>query len=383
MDKIKRFVDCTVPVLTCNMRCPYCYITQERKFLSALPNFQYDAETIGRAFVQDRWGGVIHINMCGGGETLLPPEMTSIIYEILKQGHYIAIVTNGTVTKRFEEICRFPREFCERLLFKFSFHYLQLKEKKLLDKFFANIEMVKKAGCSFSLELTPSDEYIPYIKEIQRVCKERVGAYCHVTVARDENDPELPILTSLSRDKYLKTWESFDSDLFKFKMQTFNVKRKEFCYAGEWTAHLNLGTGILKQCYCGAFIQNIFEDVSRPIKWEPIGCNCAEPHCHNAHVWLTLGAIPALETPTYASMRDRMTDDGEHWLQPRMREFISGKLKDNNEQHTENEKKKINRKMWVKVGISYKTYRLARSLFYKLPDKTKIGLLKKFKRSKA
>lgn len=57
MDKIKRFVDCTVPVLTCNMRCPYCYITQERKFLSALPNFQYDAETIGRAFAQERWGG--------------------------------------------------------------------------------------------------------------------------------------------------------------------------------------------------------------------------------------------------------------------------------------------------------------------------------------
>lgn len=57
MDKIKRFVDCTVPVLTCNMCCPYCYITQERKFLSALPNFQYDAETISRAFAQDRWGG--------------------------------------------------------------------------------------------------------------------------------------------------------------------------------------------------------------------------------------------------------------------------------------------------------------------------------------
>lgn len=60
MDKIKRFVDCAVPVLTCNMRCPYCYIAQERKFLSDLPNFKYSAETIGRAFAQNRWGGNSH-----------------------------------------------------------------------------------------------------------------------------------------------------------------------------------------------------------------------------------------------------------------------------------------------------------------------------------
>lgn len=327
-------------------------------------------------------GGVIHINMCGGGETLLPPEIVEIIYEILKQGHYIAIVTNGTVTKRFEEICRFPREFCERLLFKFSFHYLQLKEKKMLDKFFANIEMVKNAGCSFSLELTPSDEYIPYIEEIKKVSKERVGALCHITVAREETNPELPILTKLSREDYLKMWGSFDSDLFQFKMQTFNVKRKEFCYAGEWTAHLNLGTGILKQCYCGAVIQNIFEDTDKVIKWEALGNNCCEPHCHNAHVWLTLGAIPSMETPSYASMRDRVTESGEHWLQPRMREFISNKLKDNNPQYSPKEMKHINRKMCLKVGFHYKAHKIVRSVFYKLPDGLKIKLLKATGRSK-
>lgn len=320
--------------------------------------------------------------MCGGGETLLPPEMVSIIYEILKQGHYIAIITNGTVTKRFEEICKFPREYCERLLFKFSFHYLQLKEKNLLEKFFENIQMVKSAGCSFSLELTPSDDYIPYIEEIQQICKERVGAYCHVTVAREETNPELPILTKLSRDEYLKTWGSFESDLFEFKMQTFNVKRKEFCYAGEWTAHLNLGTGVLKQCYCGAVIQNIFEDTEKPIKWEPLGCNCCEPHCHNAHVWLTLGAIPSMETPIYASMRDRITDSGEHWLQPRMREFLSGKLKDSNSQYSANDMRRINRKMKLKVGLSVKAYRTLRNIFYALPDSVKIKLLKVTGRSK-
>ncbi len=382
MDKIKRFIDCTVPVLTCNLRCPYCYITQERKFMSALPNFAYDAATIGRALSPERLGGIIHLNMCGGGETLLPPEMTDIIYEILKQGHYIAIVTNGTITKRFEEIIRFPCDYRERLLFKFSFHYLELKKRNMLDRFFQNIEMVKNAGCSFSLELTPSDEYIPYIEEIQRISQEKVGALCHVTVAREETNPELPILTKLTREEYRNTWGSFDSNLFEFKMQTFNVKRREFCYAGEWTAHLNLGTGVLKQCYCGAVIQNIFENTKKPIHWEALGNNCAEPHCHNAHVWLTLGAIPSLDTPTYASMRDRITGNGEHWLQPKMREFISGKLKDNNPLHSEQEMKRINREMRLKVGLSVKMRHVARSIFYKLPDNVKLTLLKKMKRSK-
>ena len=132
MDKIKRFIDIAVPVQTCNLRCPYCYIAQEDKFLAALPYFMYDAKTMGKALSKERLGGVCHFNLCGGGETLLPPQMTDILYELLAQGHYLAVVTNGTVTKRFEEICDFPEEFRKRLLFKFSFHYTELRR---LNKF--------------------------------------------------------------------------------------------------------------------------------------------------------------------------------------------------------------------------------------------------------
>ena len=83
------------------------------------------------ALQRKTWGGV-PFNLCGGGETLLPPQMTDILYELLAQGHYLAVVTNGTVTKRFEEICDFPEEFRKRLLFKFSFHYTELRR---LNKF--------------------------------------------------------------------------------------------------------------------------------------------------------------------------------------------------------------------------------------------------------
>lgn len=372
MEKIKRFIDCTVPVLTCNLRCPYCYITQERQFLKALPTFRYPPEVIGRALSRDRMGGTMMVNLCGGGETLLPKEMTEIARQILHQGHFITIITNGTVTKRFEEICQFPQEMRERIMFKFSFHYLELKKRGQQDLFFNNVNRMRDAGCSISVELTPADYYIPYIDEIKAICMEKVGAVCHVTVARKETDAELPILTDLPREAYEKTWSAFDSAMWRFKMSTFNVKRKEFCYGGVWTAHLNLGTGILKQCYCGAVIQNIFEHPEEPIKWRAIGNNCNEPHCHNSHVWLTLGAIPELKTPSYADMRNRKCVDGTEWLQPRMKAFISQKLEDNNRQYTEQEKKQINRKSKLLIAKTTIVRKPLRYIYYHLPDSLKL-----------
>ena len=378
MEKIKRFIDCTVPVVTCNLRCPYCYITQERKFLKALPTFRYSAKQIGAALSKERLGGIAHINLCGGGETLLPKEMTDIVYELLSQGHFLAIITNGTVTKRLKEICQFPLEYRERIMFKFSFHYLELKRLKLLDRFFENVRMMRDAGCSFSVELTPDDYYIPYIDEIKKVCVENVGAVCHVTVARKETDSKLPILTRLSREEYEKTWEQFDSELWRIKMSTFNVKRTEFCYGGVWTAHLNLGSGILKQCYCGAVIQNIFKDVKSPIKWAAIGNNCGEPHCHNSHVWLTLGAIPEMATPTYASMRNRVCIDGSEWLTDRMKNFLSGKLADNNVLYSQEEMDTANKKSRRRLAKTNAIRKPLRWIYLHLPDKAKIWAIKNF-----
>lgn len=380
MDKIKRFIDIAVPVQTCNLRCPYCYIAQEDKFLAALPYFMYDAKTMGKALSAKRLGGICHFNLCGGGETLLPPQMTEILFELLAQGHYLAVVTNGTVTKRFEEICEFPEEYRKRLLFKFSFHYTELRRLNKFKTFWDNVHMMQNAGCSISIELTPNDETIPFIPEIKEMCMKEVGAYCHITVARKETDPELPILTNLSREKYIETWGSFDSALFKFKMSTFNVKRKEFCYAGLWTATLNLGTGILRQCYCGKYIQNIFKDIDKPIKWQPIGSYCTEPHCHNSHVWLTLGVIPTMNTPTYSEMRNRVCEDGSEWLSTEMKDFLSGKLQDNNQLLSSQEQAKVNRKMAVESRLNSAALGTFRSIRQHLPKSLRVKITNKLKK---
>lgn len=156
-------------------------------------------------------------------------------------------------------------------------------------------------------------------------------------MARDSRKKELPILTELSREEYCKVWSQFDSDMFKFKMSVFEVPRKEFCYAGSWSYSMNLGTGELFQCYCGDKLMNIYDDISAPIKKRSIG-RCREPHCFNAHAWLTFGDILELKTPPYLEMRDRVTEDGRHWVKEPVRSFFQTRLKDSNPQLSRLEK---------------------------------------------
>ena len=75
MDKMKRYIDAYIPTETCNFRCHYCYITQQRKFNNKLAKFDYTPEFIAKALSQKRLGGPCLINLCAGGETLLIEEL--------------------------------------------------------------------------------------------------------------------------------------------------------------------------------------------------------------------------------------------------------------------------------------------------------------------
>lgn len=335
MDSIKRYIDCYVPVTGCTLRCHYCYITHHRLFDAELPKFNYSPQHVRKALSRERLGGTCLINLCGGGETLLPPEIVAYIRALLEEGHYVMVVTNATVSKRFDEIAQFPAELTKRLFFKFSYHYTELKKRNLLDRFFANIRKVRNAGCSFTLEATPSDEWIPYIDEMKQAAIDNVGAVCHITIARDERDPEkLPILTSLPREEYEKTWHSFESALFNYKLTIFEQKRREFCYAGDWSFYLNLATGSMTQCYNTHYTQNIFEDINKPIKFLAVGKYCKEHHCYNGHSFIVLGDIPCLQSPTYTELRNRICNDGSEWLKPEMKHFMSTKLWQSNKEYS-------------------------------------------------
>lgn len=335
-EQLKRFIDIYVPVTTCTLHCHYCYVFHQGLFRNKLPEFKYSPEIVRRALSKERMGGTCLINMCAGGETLLHPQIVDYIRVLLENGHYVMVVTNATVSRSFDAILQFPPELLSRLFFKFSYHYLELKKKKLFDLFFNNIRRMRDAGCSFTLELTPNDESIPYIDDIKQRAIDELGAACHVTIARNDVAPgaDKPILTQLSKEEYYKTWGVFDSDMMSYKKTIFGVKRKEFCYAGDWSCYVNLGTGVMTQCYCSFVSQQIFEDPDKPINFVPVGRNCSQPHCYNGHAFLTLGCIPELESITYAQIRNRVCNDGTEWLKPNVKEFFSCKLKDNNEQYS-------------------------------------------------
>ena len=330
MNEIKRFIDIYIPTEVCNLKCSYCYIAQRDGFTGKVNLIQRTPEEVCRALSKKRFGGTMFLNFCAGGETLINAELLPILHALLEEGHYVQVVTNGTLTERFNQIASWEPDILERLFIKFSFHYLELKRLHLFETFWNNISIMREHGVSFTLEITPCDEMIPYIPEIKKVSMEHVGAYPHITVARNNQTKNLEILTSLDRENYKKTWGVFNSAMFDLKMKLLQEKRTEYCYAGEWTLYLNLATGDLKQCYKGDIIDNIYESAENPIHFRPIGRGCREAFCFNGHAWLTWGAIPELDIPTYEHIRNRQTSDGKEWLTPVIKGAFSHKLNESN-----------------------------------------------------
>ena len=341
MEAIKRFVECLIPDTRCNLKCSYCYVIQENRRTESLSRFQYSPDHIGRALSVNRLGGVCFVSICGAGETLMPKETLLIVKCILQQGHYVNITTNGTLSKRFDELLSMNSQLLKRLHFSFSFHYLELKRMGHLDAFFDNIQKVKKYGCSYIVQFNLCDEYIPFLDEIKLLCEEKAGAAPQVAVTRNVHVLPISLLTAHSRDEYEKYGSIFDSPLFRFTLKNFMVKRREFCYAGIWSCVLNLSTGTMKKCYDSTASQNIFADLRRPIIFRSIGNNCKSPYCMNSSHFMSLGVIPSIATPSYAELRDRKQAE---WMTPQVRSFLDGKLYKANPEYSSFRKIHVNLK---------------------------------------
>lgn len=354
--KPKRFIECLLPVTICNLKCSYCYIIQENRRDMKKADLQYSPQHIAKALSPERLGGVSFISICGAGETLIQKEAIDIVYELLKVGHYVNITTNGTITKAIDKISNFPKKYLDRLHMSFSFHYLELREKNLLNIFFDNIRSVRKAGVSILVQCNLNDEYIPYLEEIKKLCLENVGAYPQLCATREEY-PQVSLRTKLSDEKYYQIGKQFNSPLFDFTMKNFKVKRKEFCYAGDWSGVLNLATGELRKCYGCGKAQNIFEDLSESIKFEAIGSNCPLSYCINSSHFMSLGIIPTMESPTYGALRNRISAD---WYSKTMRLFLEHKLSESNDEYSIIKKSKID--------FKYKINSLEKKIGQHLPN---------------
>lgn len=351
MDKVKKLINCPVPVTACNFKCKYCYVGQTDGFKGEIRKLDYTPEFMAYAMRKERMGGPCLINFCGGGETLLAPYILDLTKLLLTDGHYVTIVTNGSLSNKFDEILTFPQEILKRLFVKFSFHYLELKRMNLFDVFFANVEKIKNSPASFTIELTANDDSVEYIDDIKKLCKERLGALCHIIESRNDTTPELKRLTKMDEKEHLAIWESFDTNMISFQKTTWGIHRKEFCYAGDWLMNLTLENGNVYTCLkYGAQITNIYENPDEPLHLTAIGQNCPWAHCFSSYFLLTNGCIPELDTPCYGAVRDRICDDGTEWLKPEFKSFFFSKLKESNDIYSQNKKDYINSVM----SITYK-----------------------------
>lgn len=327
MAQIKRFLECLIPVTVCNLECPYCYIIQEDRRKMCLAEMPYTPEQIAYALRPERLGGSCYISICGAGETMAQKEVIGIVRELLRRGHYINITTNGTLSRRFDELIEQCGDLMGHVHVAFSMHYTELVRRGWVDVFFENIQKVKAAGGSVLLQMNLCDDYVPHIEEIQRLSMEKLGAYPQIALTRDETKEPFGIFTEGTEAEYLANGRKFDSPLFEFTTKNFNVKRREFCYAGDWSGVLNMQTGVLSKCYAEPGGVNIFADPDAPIPFEAVGKRCRNRYCINSSHFMSLGVIPSVETPTYAALRDRPE---ARWYTPEMRGFLSSKLENGN-----------------------------------------------------
>lgn len=341
MDKLIKFIDLYWPVEYCNFNCRYCYVHQHRENKGSRYTCSHSPKEIRRALSRERLGGTCLLNICAGGETLIEDGIVPVIYELLEEGHYIGIVTNGTIKHTIDQLLEFPLEFKERLLFKFSFHYEELIRQDKLEEFFQTVQQVKEQGASFSLELPAYDEFIGESEKIRAVSEKYTGYAPHVNVLRDERKFGFPILSKYPKEDLKKIWSDYHSDLFDFRLQIMEEQYRGFCYAGDWAFTVHLETGEIRQCFSERIIDYLYAHLDEKLNLCAVGSHCHAKYCYVCHSFLTLGVIPELNIQyRFRDMRDR---EGK-WLTPKMREFLSQRLFENNHLYSEFETDQVNKR---------------------------------------
>lgn len=335
--RIHKFIELLVHGTTeCNFHCEYCYVWRKNEFTKGRETSEYTPAEIRNALSQKKLGGPCHINACALGETLLSKDIVALAYELLDEGHYLSIITNGTITPKIDEILRFPGHLLERMFFKLSFHYAELKRTRLLPVFWDNVEKIKNSPCSYSLEITPCDSLVGKIDAIKKEFAEKAGsAMPHITFTRDANKEGLDLLSDMSLEEYEATWKTFDSELFRLKRDLYKKQIYQVCYAGNWSYRINAVNGNLQSCYQQELSGTIFDKSQKTLPILTVGNHCRLNYCFNNHAFLAWGTAPEIPCASYFTVRDRTDSDSRHWVKETYAAAMRQKLYENNFQYVD------------------------------------------------
>lgn len=105
MQEIVKRINGNIHTSGCNLKCGYCYLAQANyKNQGMIKALRYPLETILAACSKERLGGSCIIEIIGDGETLLPDDVVPLILGLLKEGHYVLVINNGTLKTRIHEL---------------------------------------------------------------------------------------------------------------------------------------------------------------------------------------------------------------------------------------------------------------------------------------
>lgn len=330
--RIHKFIELLVHGTTeCNFHCEYCYVWRKNEFTRGRETSEYTPKEIRQALSLKRLGGPCHINACALGETLWSKDIVELSYELLEEGHYLSIITNGTISPKIDAILKFPSGLLERMFFKLSFHYAELKRTNLLETFWKNVDKIKDSPCSYSIEITPCDSLIEEIDNVKEEFMKRAdGAMPHITFTRDSNKEGLDLLSELSLEEYERIWSTFHSELFDLKCGLYKKKISQVCYAGNWSYRVNVVNGNLQSCYQQKLSGTIFDEPQKPLPVLTVGQNCNMDYCFNNHAFLAWGDAPEILCDNYYQVRDRVSGNSVHWIKEPYAAAMKQKLYDNN-----------------------------------------------------
>lgn len=328
-NKIARYVECYMLHQACNLRCSYCFVGQTRELAEKVIPLRHKPTFIARALSKERLGGTSLISICCDGEPLISKDVIELIILLLKEGHYVYVISNGTLTKQIKKLSALSGDLLSRLFIRFSFHYFELKRLNLIDRFFENIRSFHAAGGSFTLFLVGSEMYLEVLEEIKRLSLQNLGALPQIDYERNEENHDgsvLVIKTEKEEKAYKKIWEDFDSEFLRFRKKT-DGKITGKCNAGKWVIHLDLMSGDVSRCPVGIYICNLYDDICNPIKFDVSAHECPYSFCVCAPVFFAFGMKEDLtDAPTFYELWNRKTESGKNWIQSSAKDFFCKRL---------------------------------------------------------
>lgn len=323
---MSKYIGISIPENVCNLDCSYCYLQliPYRRSIDIKRKNPHLSEFIRWRLSRETLGGSCLIGLTGSGETFFADGFEEVCLELLREGHYLHIVTNGVLTEKVDSLIKNAGEYARHIIFKLSFHYLQLLRRNKLQEFVQTVRVIENSLASYTIEVMPHDELVPYIPDVLEFSEENFGAYPQLTIGRNEREGA-KLLTKLNHTEFYNTWKIFNSDMFDMRMQLYMTKGKK-CKAGEKSLFLDLYTGRVNRCIFPENIGNIYYDGIENMDIVKVGDYCPMNYCFNCHVYATLGVLPIPDTPSYMTIRDRVRTDGRHWIKEDMRRYLDIKL---------------------------------------------------------